>query len=72
MLTEKLSLFQNENASFLTQISEIGRRIGILESNNNVDKEEPSTSKHDKRKLSIYEEELKDKLKSLNLISCFS
>ena len=33
MLTEKLSLFQNENASFLTQIFEIGRRIGILESN---------------------------------------
>ena len=63
MLTEKLSLFQNENASFLTQIFEIGRRIGILESNNNIDEEEPSTSKHDKRKLSFYEEELEDKLK---------
>ena len=63
MLTEKLSLFENENAAFLTLISEMSRGVGILEFNNKVDEEEPSTSENDKRKLSIYEEELEDKLK---------
>lgn len=41
----------------------MSKRIEILESNNNVDEEEPSTSKHHKRKINIYEEELEDNLK---------
>ena len=45
--------FENENAAFLTHISEMSRRIEILESNNKIYEEEPSTSKNDKRKLSI-------------------
>ena len=63
MLNEKLSLFENANASLLTQISQKSSRIGILECNNKVDEEKPSTLENDKRKLCIYEEELEDKLK---------
>lgn len=41
--------------------------IGILESNNNIDKEDSITSKNDKIKLSNYEAELEDKLKISDL-----
>lgn len=63
MLNEKLCLFENANAALLKWISEMSSRIGILECNNKVDEEKPSTSEYDKRKLCIYEEELGDKLK---------
>lgn len=51
MRTKKLSLFENENEALPTQISEMSRRIGILESNNKVDEQEQSTSEIVKEKL---------------------
>ena len=38
-------------------------RIGTLETNNIIPEEDPSTSVSGKRKLSIFEEELEEKLK---------
>ena len=67
MLTEKLCLFENKNSNFVTQIFEMSKKKRILESNNNIDKEDSITSKNDKIKLSNYEAELEDKLKISDL-----
>lgn len=63
ILNEKLSLCEDENTTFVAQVFELSSRIRMLESNKITLIEGPSTSINDKRKFSIFEEELEDKLK---------
>ncbi|XP_049399696.1 uncharacterized protein LOC125863713 [Solanum stenotomum] len=65
MLNEKISLCEDENSTLMSQVSEMGVRIGTLETNNIIPEKEPDTSVGGKRKLSIFEEELEEKLKIL-------
>lgn len=63
ILNEKLSLCKDENVAILAHVSEMSARIGMFESSNVSLEEDSRTSKNDKRKLSVFEEELEDKLK---------
>ncbi|XP_049406072.1 uncharacterized protein LOC125869660 [Solanum stenotomum] len=62
MLNKKLSLCEDKNSALMSKLS---IRIGILENDSLEPSEGPGTSVGGKRKLSILEEELEEKLKIL-------
>lgn len=64
ILNEKLSLCEDENSALKYQISELSVWIGILETDSRVPKERRGTSKDGKRKLSAFEEEHNEKIKT--------
>ncbi|KAH0665121.1 hypothetical protein KY285_026327 [Solanum tuberosum] len=66
MISEKLGLCEDENSVLNAQMSELSIRIGILETDSLEPSEGPGTSVGGKRKLSILEEELEEKLKILD------
>ncbi|KAK4729569.1 hypothetical protein R3W88_022557 [Solanum pinnatisectum] len=63
MLSEKLSLCEDEKTALISQMSEINVRLSILETENLQIEEEPCTSEGGKRKLSSYELDLEESLK---------
>ncbi|KAH0665345.1 hypothetical protein KY285_026551 [Solanum tuberosum] len=64
MLSEKLSLCEDENTAFNSLMSEMSVRIRILETKSLRPNKEPSTSEGGNRKLSSFEVELEEKLKA--------
>ena len=65
MISEKLSMCEDENSVLNAQMSEVSIRIGIRETDSLEPSEGPGTSVGGKRKLSILEEELEEKVKIL-------
>jgi len=65
MISEKLSMCEDENSVLNAQMSKLSIRIGILDNDSPEPSEGPGTSVGGKRKLSILEEELEEKLKIL-------
>lgn len=66
MLNENLSLCEDANLILASQICEMSSMIEVLESSNQISKEDSSTSEGQKRKLNIFKKNWK-KIKSLNL-----
>ncbi|XP_049397273.1 uncharacterized protein LOC125861406 [Solanum stenotomum] len=62
--SEMLSLCEDENSALNSQISEMSVRIGIIETGSLEPNEEPGISKGGKQKLSNFEVELEEKLKT--------
>ncbi|KAH0689140.1 hypothetical protein KY289_016498 [Solanum tuberosum] len=64
MLNKKLSLCEDRNSALMSQVPEISKGIGILETCNITSEKDPGNSIGGKRKLSIFKEELEEKLKN--------
>ncbi|XP_049406323.1 uncharacterized protein LOC125869989 [Solanum stenotomum] len=64
MLNKKLSLCEDKNSALMSQVAEISERIGTLETCNITPEKNLGNSVGGKRKLSIFEEELEEKLKN--------
>ena len=64
MLSGKLSLCGDDDSALKSQIFKLTVRISILESDIPEPNEGPDTSKGGKQKLSVFEEELEEKLKT--------
>ncbi|XP_049368191.1 uncharacterized protein LOC125833082 [Solanum verrucosum] len=64
IISEKLSLCEDESATPNSQMSAMSVRINIIETKNMLPNEEHGTSEGGKRKLSSFEVELEEKLKA--------